>query len=606
MPRRRSFLFPILFLLPFAGTLRAQESVPADADTPVTTLRETVRNVLVDVVVTDKSGHAVPGLKKEDFKVFEDGKPQSVSFFEDHSEGGAGSSNSADAAAIVRPMPLNTFTNVPAIVPSDTVNLLLMDALNTQESDQVYVHKEMVKYLNSIPPGIRMSIFLLSEKLRIIQGFTQDSTVLRASIARLAANPSTSALLPTSQGAASETDAVNMIVQQGLDNRSTMLADTGAALQQFLDQSSKFQVNERTVMTLEALQVMARYLNGVPGRKNLIWFVGSIPLCLPFGVDGAGSITSGGCPYDQELKKTINMLAEARVSIYPIQAAGLAPEKLYDASAAPGHPDNYQALITSQVSGLAADSSARNSGDIVMDKWAAATGGRAITNRNGLKEALAEDIENGSRYYSIAYNPTNREEIGKERKIEIKLPSGNYKLAYRRSYFEQTAKEARAAESAPGKDPLRPMMDRGMPDFTELRFRMRVAYVDPQPAADAPRVGDNPALKAPANRYRVIFALNTKGLSLTPSADGVRRGNVEVALVAYDQQGKVLNWVVRSIGLAIKPEQNAVAENSGIPFHFDLDVPPGEVYLRTGVYDLTSNRAGTLEIPMSEVRVAAK
>jgi VWFA-related protein len=604
MPRRCSFLFPVLLLLTFSTSSYAQNAAPADADAQDLTLRETVKNVLVDVVVTDKNGHAVPGLKKEDFKVYEDGKPQAMTFFEDHTNGGGIRSDAG--AAQVRPLPLNTFTNVAAIAPTDTVNLLLMDALNTANGDQVYVHKEMVRYLNSIPPGIRMAIFLLSEKLRIVQGFTQDTTVLRASIARLAANPSTSALLPTSQGTAVETDAVNAILAEGVDNRSTQLIATAAALQDFFDQSSKFQTDERTVMTLESLQVIARYLRGVPGRKNLIWFVGSIPLCLPFGVDGATSLTSGGCPHDVELKKTIDMLAEARVSIYPVLATGLAADTLYDASASSSHPGNYQALIASQVTALAADNSARSSADIAMDKWATATGGKAITNRNGLKEALAEDIDNGSRYYSLAYNPTNREEIGKERKIEVKLDSGNYKLAYRRSYFEMTQKEVRAAETAPGKDPLRPMMDRGMPDFTELRYRMRIAPMDPQPAADAPRVGDNPALKAPATRYRVIFALETKGLSLAPTPEGARHGNVEVALVAYDQQGKTLNWVVRTIGLTIKPEQSAQAESSGIPFHFDIDVPPGDVYLRTGVYDLTSSRAGTLEIPLSDVHVVKK
>ena len=104
----------------------------------------------------------------------------------------------------------------------------------------------------------------------------------------------------------------------------------------------------------------------------------------------------------------------------------------------------------------------------------------------------------------------------------------------------------------------------------------------------------------------MAFTLSTDRLTLVPDADGVRRGNIEVALVAYSQEGKPLNWEARSIGLSIRPEQNEMAQKSGIPFHFDIDAPPGDVYLRTGIYDLSSNRAGTLEIPMSSVTVAAK
>ena len=56
------------------------------------------------------------------------------------------------------------------------------------------------------------------------------------------------------------------------------------------------------------------------------------------------------------------------------------------------------------------------------------------------------------------------------------------------------------------------------------------------------------------------------------------------------------------MNLAIRPDQMAIAESSGIPFHFDFDMPPGDVYLRAGVYDSSTERAGTLEIPLASIR----
>jgi hypothetical protein len=155
-------------------------------------------------------------------------------------------------------------------------------------------------------------------------------------------------------------------------------------------------------------------------------------------------------------------------------------------------------------------------------------------------------------------------------------------------------------------DPLRPLMDRGMPNFTELRYNMRVAPANPQPGPNAPHAGDNGEMFGPYTRYTVSFSLATDGLTLFGGPDGVRRGTIEVALVAYSQQGKPLDWEVRSIGIAVRPEQYALAQSSGIAFHFDIDAPPGDVYLRTGIYDSSSSRAGTLEIPLSTVTMAQR
>ena len=597
MLRCRSALLVVAVFAFLAGPLSAQTTATPDTEAPVTTLKLNVRTVLVDVVVTDKNNRAVPGLQKEDFQVSEDGKPQTISFFEPHFAAAASADNATPAPAL----PPNTFTNVPAVTPNDTVNVLMMDALNTQMADQAYVHKQIVRYLATIPPGIRVGIFLLSERLRIIQGFTQDSAVLRASIARLASNPAPSALLSTPAEASAQNAATTMIQEQATETGSAQLADTAAALQSFLNQEASFENNERTVMTLDALQQIARYLTGVPGRKNLIWFAGAIPLCFPAHTNG-----QEGCPYEEKLDKTISMLADARVSIYPIGATGLQTNTLYDAGQPQSHTSSFQALNAEQVGSLLSDQGTFAFSNIMMDRWAQGTGGRAVHDSNALKEALADDIENGSRYYTIAYTPTNRSEVGKERTIAIQSVSGNYKLAYHRSYFEDTPKEQRAAEAAPAKDPLRPLMDRGMPDFTELRYRMKVVPATPQPAADTAHAGDNPALSGALTRYTVSFSLAMDGLTLIPGPDGIRRGTIEVALVAYSQEGKPLNWELRSINLAIRPGQLTIAQTSGIPFHFDIDSPSGDVYLRTGIYDASSSKAGTLEIPLRTLAVAAR
>ncbi len=573
---RIRLVIPCLFLfLILAGASCAQTLAQPEAESPVASLKINARSVVVDVVVTDKDGKAVPGLTKEDFQVSENGKPQLVDFFEPHLTAGLG------MAAATQVLPANTFTNVPAVAPGEAVNMLLMDALNTQTTDQLNVKLQMVKYLGQVPPGVRVGVFMLSEKLRMIQGFTDDSAALRAALNRYAPNASTSALLASPATSAAQNSSTSMITS------SSAVAASG--LDDFMKQESNFEQHMQLLVTLDSLQTIARYLSGIPGRKNLIWFVGSFPLCLP-----------PDCPWQEKLEKTVNMLAEARVSVYPIDAGGVSTPGIFSAEGA-----NSGTGFLSTLEDRKTEERSHGFQFINSETWAQDTGGRAY-HTNDVKGEMAAAIDNGSRYYTLAYTPHSPEGLGRERKIEVQVRSGKYNLYYRRNYFEQNRKEVKASAEAPAKDPLRPLMDRGMPSFTQLRYREKVEPAAQQPLPDAPRAGDNVSLKAPLTRYRVTFALEPSGLTLVAGPDGIRRGRVEVALIAYSQPGVALNWQVRSVGLAIRPEQMAIAEGTGIPLHFDLDVPSGDVYLRTGIYDEESSRTGTLEIPLSSITLAER
>ena len=81
----------------------------------------------------------------------------------------------------------------------------------------------------------------------------------------------------------------------------------------------------------------------------------------------------------------------------------------------------------------------------------------------------------------------------------------------------------------------------------------------------------------------------------------MRRRPLQVTLLVYSQRGELLNWESRQIRLAIRPDQLQAASTTGIPFHLQIDTPPGDTYLRAGIYDATSGHSGTLEIPLREV-----
>jgi len=68
---------------------------------------------MVDVVVTDKQGQSVTGLRKDDFHLSEDGGPQIVTSFEEHK-------GAAPNEFKLPPMPPNVFTNFPTARDADS------------------------------------------------------------------------------------------------------------------------------------------------------------------------------------------------------------------------------------------------------------------------------------------------------------------------------------------------------------------------------------------------------------------------------------------------------------------------------------------------------
>jgi hypothetical protein len=79
--RSSRILLYVMFLFLPAGSLPAQTSAGSLGQP---TLKTTSRAVIVDVVVDTPKGEPVPSLRQQDFQVFEDGKPQTIDFFEEN------------------------------------------------------------------------------------------------------------------------------------------------------------------------------------------------------------------------------------------------------------------------------------------------------------------------------------------------------------------------------------------------------------------------------------------------------------------------------------------------------------------------------------------
>jgi VWFA-related protein len=398
-------------------------------------------------------------------------------------------------------------------------------------------------------------------------------------------------------------------------------SDAIANMQQFLADLTAFQTDQRVRMTLDAMQQLARYLAGIPGRKNVIWFSGSFPIAL----DPDESLQS---PFDairtysQDVRDTSDLLAAARVAVYPVDARGLMTLPSTDTSIASastnlvsgisnGGRGGTRQAVTGNKPSFARDDARFLRETLAeqasMKQIAEQTGGEEFINNNGLKEAVAKAVDNGASYYTIGYVPAATADNGAFHKIQVRTATGAYKLAYRRGYYADPPDKPSAHTPANTSLIMAAMLP-GAPPATQIQFTARaLPATDPVfndlKMSDTPAGEDAPALKGPLHRYIVDLKVDPTWISFEQTSAGARKAAVEFVLAAYDAQSRRVNHVDKGFQVNIKPDQYASVMSSGIPVRLAIDLPSGAFDLRIAVHDLAAGRAGSLELPLM---VAAK
>jgi VWFA-related protein len=565
--------------------------------------------VNVDVTVQDKSGHPIHGLKREDFTLTENKQPQTFSYFEENS-----TQTPPAAGPELPPMPSGTFTDYTPVPPNGTLNVLLLDSLNTPMADQSYVRYQLQQYVKKAKPGTRIAIFGLSRRLFLLQGFNSDSQVLKNAVEHKLL-PRASSLLDDPLGAGSTPAAPSELASgampNGADSSSAQLASVVSNMQQFEAEQKAFATQLRVQYTLDAFQDLAHYLAAFPGRKNLIWFSGSFPINIlpdPTIKDVFAVMENN----DAEFRETTSLLSHAQVAVYPVDARGLVAEPTISAASRKGDPKG---------TGLSAFSQSQSSEHMTMGQLAEETGGKAFYNTNDLATAVQNAIESGSDYYTLTYAPSNRNLNGAYREIHVVL-NGNlqavgYRLTYRRGYFiddrNTPSKSLSTATTKPDSVPpvgsgdmhVRAAMAHGAPMPEDILFKARVLPIG---SATESTLAPNNTLapvrpmKPPFRRFAIDVVAVPYAFQLTLDKDGHRTGAIEFSALLYDNDGNPLNATGKTVPLNLTPE-GYKGFLTGVNGHFEISVPvkADNNFLRIGIRDIPSNRMGVVEVPIASV-----
>jgi VWFA-related protein len=524
----------------------------------------------------------------------EDGVVQPLHFFDVHNGAAAGTSQQA----LDLHLPPDTFSNL-ARAPSDRpVTVLLYDMLDTPHASFPNAHQALVKFIQDQGNSTRIAIFVLTDRLHMLQGFTDDETRLMQAV--------------NSKGATSQAPPLRAapLAEDAYADEALNMAETEELLYMGI---------KRNRITVDAFIEIARFVSALPGRKNLIWMSGSFPseIFSP-GIGHADS--EWQVRIDPGVRAAKKLLDESRVAVYPVDVGGLQVDPQYSAATRYIAPPDPSFIGRAQGYKHA-----------TMNVIADSTGGRAFYNTNGLQEAMDAAVRQGSEYYTLTYAPSNTKADGGERSIKVVLKSPGYQLFYRRSYL---------ADDARHPSPVLPLaldmsMQHGAPNSSELFFEAKVTPVgDPMtPSADEVKtmqtflhtnakglrtktangagLGQSPSLHLrrrdamKVQHYDIDFAIVGRQLEMPPTESGEFVTNMRFCLAAYTQDGELLNGMEVSVKNAIPAAQYQKIESEGYHASMLLAVPEGAVSLRLGVRDEIGKRIGTLEIPLPVPKDAA-
>jgi VWFA-related protein len=342
-----------------------------------------------NLVLVNLPAQGRENLKREDFRIFEDGKPQQIAVFE---------YQKLDSTPLPPvPIPPLAPLSAPAAAPPAPVYkdrrllVLFFDFSSLGIAEQVRSQQAAAKFLATQMTAVDLvAVYTFSNRLKKLVEFTTDRAALLAAIQSFGA-----------------TDTLDLPVADldTADPDSFSLDETEFAI---------FNTDRK----LAALEDLAKQLRAIPEKKAVVYF--------------SSGVSKTGVENQSQLAATTNAAVRAGLSFYPIDARGLmASAPAGDASAA-----------SPRGAGVFSGQTQRQRRDKDLDSQetlfslANDTGGRALLDANDLSSGIRQAQKELDSYYILGYYSTNDAKDGRFRKIRVEGPP-KMKLAYRPGYYAE-------------------------------------------------------------------------------------------------------------------------------------------------------------------------
>lgn len=543
-----------LFLL--AGTLFAAQEIEQPA------LRITVSLVQVDAVVTGKDGKHVADLKRDDFRLFVDGKPRKISFF-NYIPGSIPPALGRARGGAYKVAPPALQAGPPSGGAAQRTVALVVDDLGMSFSSAHIVRENLREFVDrQMQPGDLVAILRTGVGVGALQQFTADKRMLHAAIDRIRWNirsrtgPFTFA--PVNDAAA--------MTQMGQDEHSADFSrDAGQELY-------AMQRQIYSVGTLGALSYVIRGLADIPGRKAVILFSDGLKVYYSAAeMMNRRERSQDTTELLRQLRSLTDQANRAGVVIYAVDSRGLA------------YPGVQAADKTSNPAAI--EASRR---EAFVETWDGMkyltqhTGGVFYRNTNDLAGSAAAAVADVSGYYLLGYNPdesTFKREEGHSRYHQLKVEVNRPGLIVRtRSGYYGIPDSVR--QPAP-KTPEQQLVEAITSPFDTGALNLRLTSVFSNDA----KLG---------SFLLSMLHVEAKDLTFTEDADGSRHGKLQILSLTYgdDRKPEDSRSAVQQIDLTKEEYEKSL--KWGFVYTIQHQIrKPGAYQVRAAIRDAGSGKVGS-------------
>ena len=394
------------------------------------TLKTERNTVLVPVVVRNSKGEPVDNLRKEDFRLFDRGKPRPILSF----------TIEKPVTAAKAPAPANPEgksdmqTGGEAQAAADRFVALYFDDINSSEADLAHTREAATRFLlTSVQPGDRIGLFTASGQKQV--DFTSDGASIQRALANLHPHQDTSintippyiAYLALEQN---DPSAMALLICQpgeSPDNCSPSEPQARAQASAALSYADTLSYS-----VLRGLDMLIRNLSSLPGQRTLV------------------IVSSGFQTYStsflSQIDKIIDTAVTAHVVINAINARGVYGDLSItnlDQTQPLSSDRLLQKLIV--INPLLRDGERRLTD--AMKAFSHDTGGVIFENSNDFTAGIRQTTGVPEVLYLLAFSPQNLKHDGAFHDLKVSLVySHGLSLQARHGYFAPPRSEDLAAQ----------------------------------------------------------------------------------------------------------------------------------------------------------------
>lgn len=516
--------------------------------------------VQIDAVVT-KDGKQVTDLKPEDFELFEDGRPQTITNF-------AYVSNVAPVPSEqIVPSPGVKDKTVSPMLPAAArphdvrrTIALVVDDLGTSFESINHVRQQLRKFIDEkLEPNDLVAIIRTGGEVGALQQFTAERRVLYTAIEHLRWHPCSRAGLYVFAPAGSPSTASGSPCGGSGNIRET----------------------------LRILKFILTGMRELPGRKSLVLFSDQLPIetqepgpgSTQDSNDDSNSADTGGSDIDgsstsylAQLQKVAEMAIRASVVIYAVDTRGLQYTGLTAADRLEGGARN----MTNQINSIMSNrSSALLRGREGSDLIARQTGGFLVRNSNNFGLDRIADDQKG--YYLLGYRPSGETFNRKFHHIKVKVKGRSLAVRTREGFYGVSEEDARPKELSAG-DQLKKALTS---PFGANDIGLRLTTLFTEFATTGPLL-------------RSLVYISAQDLTFIDEPGGRHKAMFDLGIVLFGDNGRVRDSQSRLVGLELVGSDYDDAVKNGIVYTWDTPLKfAGAFQLRIALRDQKSSRIGS-------------